>query len=500
MTVITVDLNRPLGQIDPMIFGHFIEHMHRCLYGGIYEEDSPLSDARGFRQDVLAAVRDLNPPVLRWPGGNFVSGYHWEDGIGPKESRPRRLELAWPTEGGTEESNRFGTDEFIEYCRELGTEPYICINLGTGTLDEARNWLEYCNGSGNTHYANLRRENGHPEPYNVKYWGLGNEMYGVWQLGAKSAEEYARLAREAAKMMKLVDPSIKLISCGHDGISDWDREVLEILAPFVDYHSIHIYTGSDDYYSNVFMPHHAERCLRSMSAMIEGVRYRQEIAHPILIAYDEWNVWDVDRVRADTGYEQPYTLGDALAVAAYLNIFLRMPKEVGMANLAQMVNVLGAMITSSDGMYLQTIYHPLYLYAQHCGPIAVDSYVASADDETYVLAPDQSPLAGRFTELGPFAYLDVSSSHNPETNVLTICTVNRHHDQPASAELVLRNCGRVKSAQLYTVNGVAPDTQNSFETPNAVTVVEERWLPDSAPMVYVFPAHSVTVMKLELES
>ena len=192
--------------IDPNIYGNFIEHLGRCIYGGIYEENSPLSDERGFRLDVLEAIKGLNVPVLRWPGGNFVSGYHWMDGIGPKEKRPRKVDWAWHAE----ESNRFGTDEFIEYCREVGTEPYICVNLGTGTIDEAAAWVEYCNGTGDTYYANLRRQNGHPEPYNVKYWGLGNEMYGFWQIGAKTADDYAKLAMEAAKLMKWTDPSIKL--------------------------------------------------------------------------------------------------------------------------------------------------------------------------------------------------------------------------------------------------------------------------------------------------
>jgi alpha-N-arabinofuranosidase len=239
-----VNLNYPIGDLSPLVFSHFIEHMHRCMYGGVYEENSPLSDSRGIRQDVFRAAQKLRMGNLRWPGGNFVSGYHWEDGIGPKESRPARMELAWH---GIE-TNQFGTDEFIQYCRELGTEPYICVNLGTGSLDEARNWVEYCNGTSNTYYANLRRKNGHPEPYGVKYWGLGNEMYGPWQQSTRSAQEYADYAREAGKLMKWVDPTIQLVGCGRDGISEWDWTVLQTLAPIIDYYSIHIYTGSDDYY------------------------------------------------------------------------------------------------------------------------------------------------------------------------------------------------------------------------------------------------------------
>ncbi|MGI9123036.1 MAG: alpha-N-arabinofuranosidase, partial [Rubrobacter sp.] len=210
MARIKIDPDRRIGELDRRVFGGFIEHLGRCIYGGVFDEGSSLSDDRGYRRDVLEAARGLRIPILRWPGGNFVSGYHWTDGIGPREERPRKTELAW----FSEESNRFGTDEFIEYCRLMGAEPYICVNMGTGTMDEAQAWVEYCNGTGDTYWANLRRRNGHEEPYNVKYWGLGNEMYGEWQIGALSAEDYVRKAREFAKVMRWTDPSIELVGCG----------------------------------------------------------------------------------------------------------------------------------------------------------------------------------------------------------------------------------------------------------------------------------------------
>jgi alpha-N-arabinofuranosidase len=273
---IKLDLDRRVGKLDRRVFGGFIEHLGRCIYGGVFDEGSSLSDDRGYRRDVLQAAKDLRIPILRWPGGNFVSGYHWTDGIGPREERPRKTELAWLSE----ESNRFGTDEFIEYCRLLGAEPYICVNMGTGTMEEAQAWVEYCNGTGDTYWANLRRENGHEEPYNVKYWGLGNEMYGEWQIGALSAEDYVRKAREFAKVMRWTDPSIELVGCGLSGLTDWDRVVIEGLAPFVDYHSVHIYTGSDDYWSNVLAPHQADRALRTTRAMIERALRRVERVVP----------------------------------------------------------------------------------------------------------------------------------------------------------------------------------------------------------------------------
>ncbi len=217
-----IDLERRLGTIDPNIYGNFIEHLGRCIYGGIYDEGSPLADADGNRTDVLEAARKLRVTQLRWPGGNFGSGYHWQDGIGPKDARPARYDLAW----FERESNRFGTDEFISTCRKLGTAPYIGVNIGTGTIDEASSWVEYCNRQGGTYFSDLRKKNGHPEPYAVKYWGIGNEIYGDWQIGHKNAADYAKMGLEFAKVMKWQDPSIKLVACG-TGDPSWDQPVLE---------------------------------------------------------------------------------------------------------------------------------------------------------------------------------------------------------------------------------------------------------------------------------
>jgi hypothetical protein len=296
VTRIAVDPARRVGDLDRKVFGGFVEHLGRCIYGGIYDEGSPLSDQRGFRRDVLGLLRELRVAVLRWPGGNFVSNYHWADGIGPKDARPRRPELAW----GGEESNRFGTDEFLAYCAELGTEPYICLNMGTGSLEEALAWVEYCNGTGATARARQRAGNGHEAPYGVRYWGLGNEMYGAWQVGALSADEYVREASRWARAIKMLDPDAVLVSCGMNGWSDWDRVVIDGMAHLVGLHSLHIYTGSDDYWTNVLQPHQAERAIRCARALIERAAYVKKIARPPRIAYDEWNVWfrTDDRSRA----------------------------------------------------------------------------------------------------------------------------------------------------------------------------------------------------------
>lgn len=492
MSRIKIDLERVIGNVDRRIYSGFAEHLGRCIYGGIYEENSPLSDAQGFRQDVIEAVRPLRMPLLRWPGGNFVSGYHWQDGIGPREQRPRRMNLSW----FSEESNRFGTDEFIQYCRTIGAEPYLCVNMGTGTMDEAQAWVEYCNGTGDTYWANLRRQNGHEEPYGVKYWGLGNEMYGNWQIGMLSAQDYVKKAIEFAKLMKWTDPSIELVSCGQNGWNDWDRIVLEGLAPFVNYHSIHIYTGSDDYYSNVLAPHQAERALRMCQSMIETVRYNQRIQHPIHIAYDEWNVWFRAR-EAQTALEEQYNLADALAVATYLNVFIRSCESVKIANLAQLVNVIAPIFTNKEGLFLQTIYHPLRLYGQYTLDVALDAFV---DCETYTLAPENetSPWSYHVADLGPFKLLDVSVTRDAAGRELAIAVVNRDRDHAHETTIQLTDAPTISRVTAYEVNGAAPDVINSFAQPDAVGVREHAFDVEGHSFTYTFPAHSVTVLRVRI--
>ncbi len=497
MARIKIDPDRKIGRVDRRIFGNFIEHLGRCIYGGVYDEGSPLSDEHGFRTDVLAAARGLRIPILRWPGGNFVSGYHWTDGIGPRAERPRRIELAWRGE----EPNIFGTDEFIQYCRALGSEPYICVNMGSGSMDEAQAWVEYCNGAGNTYWANKRRANGHPEPYNVRYWGLGNEMYGTWQIGASTAENYVTRARQFAAMMKWTDPNIELVSCGQWGLSEWDRVVIEGLAPYVRYHSVHLYTGSGDYYRNVLQPHQADRALRICEMLIEKARYEQQIAHPIGIAFDEWNVWYRTRGSADrqAGLEERYDLSDALAVATYLNIFIRHCRSVEIANLAQMVNAIAPIFTSPQGLFLQTIYHPLRLYAEHAQDIAVDAYV---DSPRYELSAEQdtrdaSASDRRWTvaDLGPFDLLDVSATVDPAGRELCVAVVNRSRDQALAATIALDGHALVAEPTTYEVNGPDPTTRNSFEEPDAVGVQTRRIAAAGDCFEYSFPAHSVTLLR-----
>jgi alpha-L-arabinofuranosidase len=488
VALIKIDPDRVLGQVDRRIMSGFTEHLGRCIYGGIYDEGAPLADEQGFRKDVLEAVRCLAPPVLRWPGGNFVSGYHWTDGIGPRERRPRRMDLAWHAE----ESNRFGTDEFMRFCELVGAEPYLCVNMGTGTMDEAQAWLEYCNGTGGTEWANRRRENGHEAPYGVKYVGLGNEMYGPWQIGQLSARDYVKQARQYAKVLTWTDPGVELVSCGESGWSDWDQEVIPGLAEFVRWHSIHIYTGSDDYWTDVLAPHQAERAVRIAAALIEKARYNQRIAHPIYIAYDEWNVWFREREGID-GLEERYSLADALAVTTYLHGFVRNAKVVKMANLAQLVNVIAPIVTSPDGLFLQSIYHPLRLFADHLGTAAVDVDVECDRHElTEASLPD--PWPHRVADLGPFPVLDVVATVRGPGGQLMISVVNRSPDADVTAEIRIAGSPPATTAVIEEVNGADWKVTNSFAQPEAVCVREGTIGDFASGVRHRFPAHSVTVI------
>jgi alpha-L-arabinofuranosidase len=368
-------------------------------------------------------------------------------------------------------------------------------------MDEAQAWLEYCNGTGNTHWANLRRQHGYPEPHRVHYWGLGNEMYGGWQIGSLSTEDYVKKAKSFAFVMKRTDPSIELIGCGHNGVSDWDVTVLDGLAPFVDYHSIHLYTGQRDHYATVFQSHQAERAVRICAALIERVRHVQRIEHPISIAFDEWNVWHRTRSLEDRigGVEERYNLTDALAIATYLNGFLRHCKQVRIANLAQLVNAIAPIFTRRDGLFLQTIYHPLRLYAEHTREIALD---VAVDSPTHALAPGEEEGGwGRVhhvADLGPFAMLDATATCDASGAGLTLAVVNRDRDHAHRASIELAEAAVKDDVTVWEVNGADVGATNSFETPRAVDVRESRLDARGHRFQHEFPAHSITVMRVAL--
>lgn len=477
-----VNPNRVAGAIDPNIYGYFAEHLGRCIYGGLYQPGSPLSNDLGFRLDVAEAIRPLRVPVLRWPGGNFVSGYHWIDGVGPREGRPHRHDWAWHAI----ESNQFGTDEFIEYCRFLGTEPYICLNLGTGGVDEAANWLAYCNCDDSTYYAELRRRNGHVPPFRVKYWGLGNELYGDWQAGHKTAHEYARLAEETAKVLRWTDPTVKLVACGAQRV-DWDWEVLQRTAPHVDYISFHTYfrpiPGEDHVASLLAAPYAAAEYLDILAGLIAGVRRERKIARQIAIAVDEWNVWYRQQ---QAPLEEQYDLTDAVAVAAFLNLLRRRCDTVKMANLAQIVNVIAPIFTSDDGLFLQTIYWPLLAAARYSGPLLVRSDVEVGGFSS------QRVLAGSVP------YVDGVATLDEKGKKLYLSLVNLHPRDSAEVAIRLREVSPSGPITAHVVSGDRPDAVNSFERPDAVRLVSQPLSEVGSDFTWEVPPLSAAVLEVTL--
>ena len=479
---IKIDIERKTGEIDKMIYGNFVEHLGRCIYGGLYEPGSPLSDENGFRKDVLSATRQLNVPIVRWPGGNFVSGYHWEDGIGPKAQRPVRIDLAW----GAKEKNTFGTDEFIDWCKAAGTQPYLCVNLGTGTLDEIRNWVEYCNVEKGTYYSDLRIKYGHTEPYKVIYWGLGNEMDGPWQMGHKNAEDYGKFSLEAAKLMKWIDKDIKLIASGSSNYGSdwigWNRTVLDYLKDYVDYISLHYYTGNrnNNYYEYMASTMFAEKAIKITGGLIQEELLKTKRHDPIYIAFDEYNVWY--RAKGEEGNEEIYNLEDALVVASYLNIFVRNADVVKMANMAQLVNVIAPIFTSPQGSWYQTIFYPLEIFANHCYGSSVPAFV---DCPGYDLNGQLIP------------YLDVSSAYNKDKKELILNIVNRNKENPVTADIISQYGSFKGKATIYEVNGKDIKDQNSSDKQLVKTISKEVGVKGDK-LTYSFPAHSYTMIKIPL--
>ena len=481
-----VDLERRLGTIDPSIYGNFIEHIGRCIYGGVYDEGSPLADADGNRKDVLDAARRLHVTQLRWPGGNFSSGYHWQDGVGPQDARPTRFDLAW----FQRESNRFGTDEFISTCRKLGAAPYICVNVGTGTVDEASSWVEYCNRQGGSYFSDLRKKNGHPEPYAVKYWGIGNEIYGDWQIGHKNASDYAKKGLEFAKVMKWQDPSIKLVACG-TGNPSWDRPVLESLVDHVDYISAHHYTVSDDpkdYYEILGSVAQMERTIENSALVAESVSAQARKPAPVWTALDEWNIvnnWADGSKRDDVHkFEVMYNLRDALWVASALNSIHRHCRTVRMANLAQLVNVLAPMQTSPSGLLLLTTFCPLELYARRSGNLALEVMVQSPGFETKSFANQP--------------YLDASATYDEAKQRVMLAVVNRRKEGDLLGGIELAGLRARPGGRAFQITGTSPEATNTFANPHAVGTQEVKLEVSGSRFEYQFPRHSISWLEFEV--
>lgn len=430
-----------IAKIDDRVYGAFLEHLGRAIYEGIYEPDHPTADANGMRGDVANLVKDLNVPVVRYPGGNFVSAYNWEDGIGPREQRPVRLDLAWHTS----ESNAVGVHEFADWCATVGTEMMLAVNLGSRGVDEARNFLEYVNHPGGSYWSDLRIKNGRKEPWNVKMWCLGNEMDGPWQVGHKDADEYGKLAANTARAMRMFDKSLELIVCGssHADMAtfpDWERIVLEHTYEQVDYISLHMYFRNPEKNTGNFLglSEKLDNYIDTVASTIKQVKAKKKSKKDIYISFDEWNVWyhsnkkDREILGGNSGWphapgllEDIYNFEDVLMVGLILNTFIRRSDVVKIACIAQLVNVIAPIMTEKGGpAWAQTIYYPYYFASVYGRGTALNLLVDSPSYESAHSA--KTP------------YVDLSGVHNEAEGTLTFFLVNRHGTESIDIDVSLQ--------------------------------------------------------------
>ena len=455
---ITLDRDFTVGPVPRRIFGSFVEHMGRCVYTGIYEPGHPTADADGFRGDVLDLTRELGATVVRYPGGNFVSGYHWEDGIGPAADRPKRLEGAWHSV----ETNAFGLHEFAAWSAKSGTEIMEAINLGTRGVDAARQLVEYANHPGGTYLSDLRKKNGAADPFGIKLWCLGNEMDGPWQIGHKTAYEYGRLANEAGKAMRLVDSSIELVACGSSNagmptFGSWEQTVLAESYDTVDYVSLHAYYEEVDGDVGSFLASgvNMDYFIESVVSTADAVRAAGKHSKHIDLSFDEWNVWYQSRegedqeatIKAGTKFQEAprviedhYDVTDAVVVGTLLHSLLRHGDRVKIANQAQLVNVIAPILTEPGGAaWRQSIFWPFSRMAELAQGEILRTKVVSDRYES--------------AKHGDADYVDVASTWNEDTGRLALFLANRGLDDAADVDVVLRGltASRVTRAEVLTV-------------------------------------------------
>jgi len=480
-----VDLEGQASTVSPLIFGQFIEFLGRSIDGGIFEKGSPLSDARGFRRDVLDKVRGLRPTILRYPGGTVTKIYHWEDGIGPAAQRPVRPNLIWT---GVID-NQFGTDEFVEYCRAVAAEPCITVSMGVGTAEEASNWVEYCNGTQKTSYADKRRKNGYAQPHNVKYWGIGNEEEAEPDAGRlQDVSEYTKEAWLYTKLMKLQDPSIKLIAVG--GTDHWNERVIRELNPAFDYISAHLYPKTEQG-KPLSIIRSADNCENTIVALKRQIKalapdkvtdfnawYRfKPRQSPMMIALDEIGIWEPGGAGV-YNMENTYNWGHALATATLYNIIIRHADIIGLATWAQTVNVLAPIMTTKDASIRQTIYHAMAFMTEHCG------------DQSLPLEY-KSPVIG-LAGVQDQPCLDVSATLHSKDGKLSLIVVNRHPDQAITA--ALPRLKRYSRVEVHQLNAPAWNSQNTTAKPDIDVVVARSEPAGRNAANHAFPPHSITAL------
>ena len=489
-----------IGVTDKRIYGSFVEHIGRCVYGGIYDPSCPDCDELGFRKDVIEMTKELDVPIVRYPGGNFVSGYNWEDGIGPRDERPKRSELAW----FATETNEIGTDEFIQWCRRANTEAMMAVNLGTRGVDAARNLVEYCNHSSGTYWSDLRRQNGYNDPHGIKVWCLGNEMDGPWQIGHKTAKEYSRIALEAGKAMKWVDPTIELVACGSSHMrmptfGQWEATVLEEAYDVADYISLHIYFDNvEDNLAN-FLAKSVEMddFINTVVSICDYVKGKKRQKKTINLSFDEWNVW-YHSTEANEAYmksrtwdvapafnEDIYNFEDALLFGSMILSLLRRADRVKMACLAQLVNVIAPIITvTGGGSYKQSIYYP-FLHASRYGRGRVLRTLTECDkydSKDYTDVP----------------VLDSIVVENEERGELTIFAVNKDLTEDILTKFTLREYESYKPIEHILLHHEEGKASNSMEQPDVVVPVSRSLAKmDDGVLEVVLPKLSWNVLRFK---
>jgi alpha-L-arabinofuranosidase len=484
---LTIDFKGEYQLYDRMIFGQFIEHFHRQVYGGIFEPGSKLLDEQGFRMDVIEALREMKVPVVRWPGGCFVSSYHWLNGIG--KTRVPAYDKAWQVE----EPNTFGTDEFVLWCRKIGAEPFICTNAGTGTMEEMSDWVEYCNLNVGK-FGRMRQENGQTRPFNVTYWSIGNENWGGHEIGAKSIAEWGPLVRESAKMMRRVTPEVKLFAAALSN-PKWTVPLLKEAGALLDYVSIHNYWDGDHdtfkpagYLDCMMKTNLPENDIKSTISILEQTGYRGKIK----IAFDEWNLrgWlhpglfnsrlKMDIASRDKNdINSTYTMADALFTACFLNTCLRNARDVKMACFSPVVNASGVLFVHPAGLVKRTTYHVMNLYANKLQANMLPFEIHS-DSLNY---KNKSVPA-----------IDAIVTCNNGKKLITIALVNKHPEKEADCDLGIKI--NSKSVNATILSGDAVDAYNDIDTPNRV-IPESRQLRVKDGHVLI-PAHSLVIITLQL--
>jgi alpha-N-arabinofuranosidase len=508
---VTIDSGRQIAPIDHHLFGSFLEHLGRAIYEGIYDPKSKFADSNGFRTDVIKEVHDLGVPIVRYPGGNFVSGYHWLDGVGPKKDRPTVLDRAW----NTLEPNQFGTNEFIAWTRAVGTEPLFGLNFGTASAEDAAALVEYCNVAGGTKWSNLRRSHGYEQPHNVKYWCVGNEMDGTWQIGHMEDRDYGIKASDAARQMRVIDPTIKLIACGSSGpfqptYIEWDRTVLEECYDVVDGISLHRYFGNTEENGNDSSKYLAmnlgmDRQIEEIAAVCDTVRAHKRSNKQLFLSFDEWNVWyrarggdfaDGHGKLAPHLLEEPYNLEDAVLVGGLANSLIRHSDRVKVACLAQLVNVIAPIATNEDGILRHTIFYPYAWALKYAHGRALS---VAPEGPSYQVASLGQPIESGGLSIpgfGDVQYLDVVVVHDEEKSTVTLLAMNRDLQNEQELEINWHDLTPSKVLAFETITGPDLKAGNTLADPKRVTPQTLENPAVGSRMTVKLPARSYSVLSL----